>query len=548
MKVSVAFLGGVGDIGMNFYVYETENSAFIVDCGVKFAGGTEPGIDLIIPDFSYLAHIKHKLQCVLITHGHEDHGGAVPFLLQEYPHLPIVADRYTMGLVCRKLKEYAISPEKIYASPTENIVIGDFTVNFIPISHSVHGTNVLYIEAVDGFTALHMSDYKIDFAPITSEPFPLSQIAAIGKKGLSCLFADSTSCTSQGFTQGELYAAKGLEEVFQKADGRIFFTAFSSNAERLQTVFDLAEKYGRAVITEGSSITRNIEHARAMGRLKINDKNIAKRKSINILPDHKICVIATGSQGEKESVLSKISQNDYSTFTLHKNDTVIFSSRVIPGNERSVISIMNRVAKAGGTCVTVDDKNIHVSGHPSAGDAAMLIKLTCPNYLVPIHGEYIHLNKHKEIAVKDCLMDESQVIISSSGEKLIFTDGVFTDRKEVPWGKRFVDTKGNFILTKEELKLRKRMASEGAVFICAFIDLIQGVMTSAPVTASAGFEMDTHKVREFSHYLLNESQNAVFERFSHEGWQEVLTKFTKRYFKKTTGRRPIITVTVQEMQ
>ena len=546
MKVSVAFLGGVGEIGMNCYVYETENSAFIVDCGVKFAGGTEPGIDLIIPDFGYLYDIKHKLKCVLITHAHEDHGGALAFLLNEF-RLPVAADRYTMGLISRRLKEYDIGIQKIYLEYNIPLDIGDFVVNYIPISHSVHGTGVLYIQALDGFTALHMSDYKADFAPLTSEPFPCGELARIGKNGLSCLLADSTSCLSKGFTAGEKTVQKGIEKVFKESLGRIFFTAFSSNAERLQTVFDMAEKYGRAVIIEGSSLIRNIDHARLMGRLKVNDKIIARRKALNILPDNKICVIATGSQGEKESVISKIVANEYSIITLRENDTFVFSSRIIPGNERNVILVMNKIAKAGGRCITADDDNIHVSGHPSQADAAMLIKITRPDYLVPIHGEHIHLRKHKEIAVNDCGMDENRVILSCEGEKLIFTDGVFTGREEVPWGKRFVDTRGGFILTKDELKLRKRMASDGVVFICLWVDIEKGLLMQKPVISSAGFNMSQGSIDDLITYVKKECENTVFERFSIAGWQELSERLLKKYFKRTTGRRPIISAVIKEI-
>ncbi len=545
MKVSIASLGGIGEIGMNVYVYETETTAFVVDCGVKFAGSSEPGIDLIIPDFSYLETIKDKLKCAVITHAHEDHGGALPYLLKEYP-MPVAASRYTMNLLEYRLKEHGLNPEKAYLAAEEPLTVGDFTISFIPLSHSIHGTGALLAEAADGFSALHISDYKIDFFPVTSVPFPAARFAEIGRRGLNCLLADSTNCAVSGFTPGERTVRRELEKIFKESGGRIFFTTFASNAERLQTVFDLAEEYGRTVIIEGSSLLRSITEARRSGLLKIKDGSISKRGAMQKLPDEKICVVATGSQGEKASVISKIARSDYACINVREGDVFVFSSRAIPGNERNIINVINRISKAGGRCVTASDGGIHVSGHASGDDAAMLIKLTKPDYLVPVHGEYSHLQKHRLIAVKTCGMEESRVILSSEGEKLIFTDGELTGREEIPWGKRFVDMKGGFLLDKEQLKMRKRMASEGAVFVFAEPDIKKGKMNVTPSAASAGFEMDGARLAEFSAFLSEEAEKAVFERFSAEPWRELLIKLSKKYFKKKMGRRPIITVTIRE--
>ena len=545
MKVSIASLGGIGEIGMNVYVYETENTACIIDCGVKFAKNSEPGIDLIIPDFSYLKTIKNKLKCVVITHAHEDHCGALPYLLEEFP-LPVAASRYTLNLIDYRLKEYGLTPEKACLTAKKPLVVGDFTLHFIPLSHSIHGTGALLIEAADGFNALHISDYKIDFNPLTSVPFPADRFAEIGRRGLNCLVSDSTNSAVSGFTPGERTVHKALSDIFSENGGRIFFTTFASNTERLQTVFDLAEKYGRKVVIEGSSLLRNVSEARKAGLLRIKEHIIAQRPAINKLPDNKICVIATGSQGEKESVISKIAKSDYSSISVRDGDVFVFSSRAIPGNERDIINVINRIAKAGGKCVTASDEGIHVSGHASAADAVMLIKLTNPDYLIPVHGEYSHLQTHRLLATEACGMDENRVIVSSEGEKLIFTDGVFSGREGIPWGKRFVDRKGDFILNKEQLKMRKRMASDGVVFVFAEPDIKTGKIDMLPSVTAVGFEMDKSEEHRLAWSLLEEAEKAIFERFSVAAWQALFMKMSKRYFKRMTGRRPIITVTIRE--
>lgn len=547
MKVSVGFLGGVGEIGMNMYVYETENSAVIVDCGVKFAGASEPGVDLIIPDFAYLETIRAKLKCVLLSHAHEDHAGALPFLLSLYP-LPLVAGRFSMDLAEYKLKENDVSVEKIYLTEGFPFEAGDFTVSFIPLSHSIPGTGALFIKASDGFTALHMSDYKMDFAPVSGEAFKLKPFLEIGNGGLSCLVADSTNALSKGFTRSEKKIARGLEEIFEESSGRIFFTTFASNSERIGTVMALAEKFGRKVALEGASLSKNIEVARRNGLLSISPDTIIPRKQIERLADKEICVIATGSQGEAASVVSKISKNDYSNIVVRQTDTFLFSSRIIPGNEQNIIAVMNNIAFLGGKCVTVADNiNVHTSGHACAEDMKLLLKLVRPSYLIPVHGEYIHLRRHKELA-EACGMAGENVIIGRNGSKAVFEDGVFMDLEDIPWGKRFVDTKGGIVLSSEAMKSRKRLAFEGGVFVYASPDLAGGVLLKDPVVEALGFPLDKSARGNVVSFIKTACETELFERFSKEGWIDFVTKTVKRYFKKNMGRRPVTSIVIEEIQ
>lgn len=547
MKVSVGFLGGVGEIGMNMYVYETENAAVIVDCGVKFAGATEPGVDLIIPDFSYLETIRGKLKCVILTHAHEDHAGALTFLLGEY-QIPLVAGRFSMDLAEYKLKARDVSIEKIYLEYGIDFEAGDFTVSLIPVSHSIPGTGALFIKAADGFTVLHMSDYKIDFAPVSGNAFSLNPFLEIGDAGLCCLVADSTNALSGGFTRSEKNIVPGLEEIFQESAGRIFFTTFASNSERIGTVLTLAEKYGRKVALEGASLSRNIEVARRNGLLRISPDAIIPRKQIERLADNEICVIATGSQGEATSVVSKIAKNDYSNIAVRETDTFLFSSRIIPGNEQNIITVMNNIAFLGGKCVTVaDNANVHTSGHACAEDMKLLLKLVRPSYLIPVHGEYMHLRRHKEIAESEG-MDRESIIIGHSGSKAVFDDGVFIGLEDIIWGKRFIDAKSGFILSVDDAKDRKRLAFEGGVFVHAYVDLAKGVLIKAPVVSALGFPLDDSASGSVVAFLSHTCEVELFERFIKEGWSDFVTKAVKRYFKKNMGRRPLISVIIEEIQ
>lgn len=542
MKVSFGSLGGAGEIGMNMYIYETDNSALIVDCGVKFAKETDPGIDLMIPDFSYLDTIKRKNISVIVSHAHEDHIGALPFLLSEYA-FPVAASKFSMDLIDYKLKERDISTDKIYLKGGEPVVFGDFTVDFIPVSHSIHGAGALLIKCGETFSALHISDYKIDFSPVSGSPFDPAPFLSLGDKGLTCLIADSTNAFYPGFIKGEKRVSKALDKIFSESRGRIFFTTFASNAERLGSVIEIAAKHGRKVAAEGASLLKNMETARAGGFLKIPPDILVPRKAVERMQDDKICVIVTGSQGEQASVMSKIAKNDYAGISVRQGDTFIFSSRIIPGNEKGIISVMNDISARGGRCVTpADTPGVHASGHAGIEDMRLLLKLVRPGYLLPVHGEEIHMKKHKETALS-CAMAEDRVIIVRNGDKCVFKNGLLTDIERIPGGKRYVDAKGGFILNSDELRDRKRLAFEGGVFVYAQADLKNGILSKDPIVSLMGFEADTGKIARF---IKAAAEKELFEKFSAEGWRSFIAKQTKRYFKKNMGRRPFMSVIIGE--
>lgn len=541
MKISVSSLGGVGEIGMNMYIYETDRYAVIVDCGVKFTKSDEIGVDLIIPDFSYIETIKHKKIMLIITHAHEDHIGAVPYLIKEYPDIAVVCGRYSWDILNKRLDEYNISVNQIYIDDFKAFEWGDFEITAYPVSHSIHGTYAVLLKIAEEFKALHISDYKIDYSPVTCTPFPLKEFIELGKYGIDLLMADSTNIIKSGFTNGEHQVIKGIDEVFKQACGRIFFTTFASNTERLQTVFNTAEKYGRKVALEGSSLIKHIDTARKHGKLSFNDDILISRKQVEKLDDNKICFIATGSQGEGASVITKIAENDYSNIKVRKGDLFVFSSRIIPGNEHRLIYIMNNVYEKGGSVITADDLPIHVSGHAAKEDALLLLNILQPKYLVPIHGEVQHLAKHKQLAVKYGMLDEN-VIFFLAGNKIIFENGRFIEKQDITAGKRYVDLNTEEFLTPDELKNRKKLAINGAVVVVNSAENVENINENNIIIQLIGFSIEKEYINILKQLIIEYSQQETGGIHQKENFNEFAEQQIKRFFKKRFNKRPHINI------
>ncbi len=541
MKISVSSLGGAGEIGMNMYIYETDRYAVIVDCGVKFTKSDEIGVDLIIPDFSYIETIKHKKIMLIITHAHEDHIGAVPYLIKEYPDTAIVCGRYSWDILNKRLDEHNVSVNQIYIDDFKPFEWGDFEITAYPVSHSIHGTYAVMLKIAEDFKAVHISDYKIDSSPVTCTPFPLKEFIDFGKEGIDLLMADSTNIVKNGFTKGEHQVIKGIEEVFKKCLGRIFFTTFASNTERLQSVFNMAEKYGRKVALEGSSLIKHIDTARKHGKLAFDDDILVSRKQVEKLDDNKICVIATGSQGEGASVITKIAENDYSNIKVRKGDTFVFSSRIIPGSEHRLIYIMNNVYEKGGSVITADDLPIHVSGHASREDALLLLNILKPKYLVPIHGEVQHLVKHKKLAVEHGMLDEN-VIFFLAGNKIIFENSSFIEKQEITAGKRYVDLNTEEFLTPDKLKNRKKLAINGAVVVVNSAENVENINENDIIIQLIGFSIEKEYINILKQSIIEYCQKDSGGIKQKEDFNEFAEQKIKRFFKKRFSKRTHISI------
>lgn len=539
MKISVSSLGGAGEIGMNMYIYETDRYAVIVDCGVKFTNIDDPGLDLIIPNFSYLETIKEKEKLLVVTHGHEDHIGAISFLLKSHPEIIIASNRYTYDLIEKKLKEHNIDADKVYYDDFKPFEWGDFEVTPYPISHSIHGAYGLKIKIENHMSFFHMSDYKIDLSPVTSCPFPINEFIKIGEEGIDCLLADSTNVLKKGFTKGEKQVVESIDNIFKNHKGRIFFTTFASNTERIHTVINIAEKYGRKIVCEGSSLLKNIDTARKYGKLKLDDSNIFSRKQMEKYDEDKLLFIATGSQGEKASVISKISEDDYSNIKVRKNDLFIFSSRIIPGNEHRIIEIVNNIYAKGGRVITADDASIHVSGHAAMEDCRLLLNILKPNYVVPIHGEVKHLITHIDMAKSQGYKEEN-VIFFLAGQKLIFENKKLQEVEEIPAGKMYVDLNMNEIMDIERVKLRKRLAINGIVMVVNTAEKNKNIEENNLIIETEGFLLKEEYIHELKLSLINYNEDKTNGRdLAFKEYAEIIVK---KFFKKRFMKKPIIKI------
>lgn len=559
MIISLACLGGAGEIGMNMYVYECGNYAIIVDCGVKFANSNEPSIDFIIPDFTYLKSISHKKLLLALSHAHEDHVGAIGFLLDSIPNVTIAANSYTFDMIEGKLKGRKV--EHILLDNKQTLEWGDFKLTPYYVSHSIHNTFAFHL-AIDKFSLLHISDYKIDVAPITSNGFSLKDFIELGH--VDCLVADSTNMKKNKFVLGERVTVAALDKVFSSCDGRIFFTTFASNIERINTILNLCKKHNRRILIEGPSITRNLEIAKKHGKVSFDESLLINRKELANLKDKRVCIIATGSQGENTSVITRIAGSDYSNIRVQEGDTFIFSARQIPGNESSIIRVMNNIYKLGGRCITCDDEaEIHVSGHASKLDGTLLIKLLKPNFLIPIHGEVVHLRAHIDLGVK-CGIDKENAILMLSGDKLSFKkdkgskEFFFSTKHEIASGEYFVDSDNYELLSPLELRERKRLSMGGIALLHIFYkDLSQFHKASLDLSI-LGFKVSEEKVtplKESLKTLLSSLEGKKVEIVLNEEESDTISlekirlefiSLIKTFFKKRFSKKPFIEVIFKE--
>ncbi|PLX70628.1 MAG: RNase J family beta-CASP ribonuclease [Denitrovibrio sp.] len=546
MSCSISFLGGVGEIGMNMYVYETDNSAIIIDCGVMFADNNFPGIDYVIPDFEYLDRIKHKLKGLFITHGHEDHVGAVPFLLRAYD-IPVYGGKLSLGILEAKRGAKKIASRLNTVKPREEIAEGDFTVQFLPVTHSISDTYALYIKCGD-FSALHCSDFKIDQSPAGGEPFNPSDFTMLAKEGLTALLVDSTNALNEGFTQSESSIKENLRKVFKNAKGRIFFTSFSSNIDRFRQILDIARDCGRRVVLEGAALDRNVSIAKSLGYIDLPEDVMVTLRQAKKLPDNEVCYIITGCQGETNSTLYRIASGERKDLHVREGDLFVISARVIPGNEKNLINLVNLIYKAGGNVVDIGKNRIHVSGHASQEEIKLMVNFTRPKFVIPVHGEPVHMITLKRSLRDMNLVEPENVLMVEDGKKIIFTDNSVEKIDDVPFGKVFIDLRGHFVMDEDSVKDRKHLCRDGAVSVVLMRRKESGVFILPPVFETAGFELGNAKTAELQSFLVEH----LTELLQDDDYDDLelkggLSRLTKRYFKKNLDRRPLVIPVVTEI-
>ena len=502
MGLKIIPLGGLEQIGMNITAFEYEDSIIVVDCGLSFPGDDMLGIDLVIPDVSYLKQNIDRVKGFVITHGHEDHIGALPYVLKEI-NVPVYATKLTMGLIENKLKEH-VMPKPVKRKVVkygQSINLGCFRVEFIRTNHSISDAAALAIFSPVG-TVVHTGDFKVDFTPVSGETIDLERFGELGKKGVLALMADSTNVQKPGYTMSEQTVGKVFDTIFAENEkSRIIVATFASNVDRVQQIINSAEKYGRKVVVEGRSMVNVISTATELGYLNVPNNIMIEMEQMQNYPPEKLVLITTGSQGEAMAALSRMAANIHRKVSIMPGDTVIFSSRPIPGNEKSVSKVINELAEKGAKVIVQDT---HVSGHASQEEIKLIYSLVKPQYAIPVHGEYQHLKAHAELAQQMGIPKENTIILSSGDVLDLCEDHAVLIGKVQAQG-IMVDGLGVGDVGNIVLRDRQYLSENGLIIIVLTLEKYTNQLLAGPDIVSRGFVY----VRE-SEYLMDEAREVVY--------------------------------------
>ena len=504
--VKIIPLGGLNEIGKNFTVIECSNDMFVIDCGLAFPDSEMPGVDIVIPDFSYVEKNQEKLRGVVLTHGHEDHIGGLPYFLKKF-NVPVYGTRLTLGLVEGKLKEHGLlgTVKLNVVTPRQTVKLGCMAVEFIRVNHSIPDAVGMAIHTPAG-VLIHTGDFKVDYTPIEGGIIDLPRFAELGNKGVLALMADSTNAERPGYTMSERKVGESFVKLFNKAEGkRIIIATFASNVHRVQQIINNAVTHGRKVAVSGRSMVNVISKGIELGYLKVPDGVLVDIDTISRYAPEKMVIVTTGSQGEPMSALTRMSANEHRNVTITPMDFIIISANPIPGNEKYVTKVVNDLMRLGAEVIYESMYEVHVSGHACQEEQKLLLSITKPKFFIPVHGEYKHLMKHRDTALSVGI-PESNIIIADIGN-VIETDGV--DMKitgQVPAGKVLVDGLGVGDVGAIVLRDRKHLAQDGLIIAVATIDRASGDILAGPDVVSRGFVY----VRE-SEELMAEAQKLLTE-------------------------------------
>jgi len=468
--VRITPLGGLGEIGANMTVFETNTSAIIVDVGMSFPEESMLGVDILIPDFDYVRKIKNKIKGIIITHAHEDHIGAMPYFFKEF-QFPIYATPLPLGMISNKFEEHGLKAERSYFRPVQKrqlYQIGDFEVEFIHITHSIIDASALAITTKAG-TIIHTGDFKIDHTPIDGYPTDLNRLAYYGDRGVMLLMSDSTNSHKEGITKSESSVGKTFDTIFSSCKGRVIMSTFSSNIHRVYQAIERGVKYGRKVCVIGRSMERNLFTAMELGYVNLDKKIFVDADQVSKYPDNEVLIVTTGSQGETMSALYRMATDEHKYIKIKSTDQVIISAKAIPGNESSVSTVLNYLLKSGAKVAYQDFSEIHVSGHASIEEQKLMLRLIKPKFFLPVHGEYNHIVKHKETAM-ECGIEEKNIYLMNDGDQMEVCEKYLKRVKTVKTGKVFIDNQINKQISDEIVKHRQNLADAGVAVIIAQID------------------------------------------------------------------------------
>lgn len=486
--VEVYALGGLGEVGKNLYCIENDSTILIIDCGVMFPDASMPGVDYVIPDFTHLIENQNKIKGLVITHGHEDHIGGIPFLLREIDIPVIYAPKIACAMIRHKIEDGRIRTKTriMEYKESDELKFGDFHVEFFHVTHSIPDSFGLYITTPQG-TIVETGDFKIDLTPVDGD-FNLSKLTRFGDKGIDLLMADSTNAEKEGYTKSERTVIRGIQDVFSEASGRLLISTFSSNISRIQQIIETSMKFRRKIIVFGRSMESNIEAAREFGYIKVPDEYLASPEDLKTLPPDQITILCTGTQGEPMAVLSRIARGDHRFIHVIPGDTIVFSSSVIPGNTSAINTLINQLSRLGASVVTNSVLyNLHASGHASRQEMRLLQKLARPHYFMPIHGEYRMLKLHARIGV-ECGLAKDHTFVCENGDVLtLINHKVIRSNTTLPADSIYIDGKNPVGISNAVIKDRSTLINEGMVGVFLVINPKNNTLVSSPVVESKGF-------------------------------------------------------------
>lgn len=485
--IKVSFLGGLNEVGKNMTLFEYGEDMFLVDCGLAFPDQDMLGVDLVIPDFTYVERNADRIRGIVITHGHEDHIGGLPYLLKVL-NVPVYGTKLTIGLIQGKLREHGLlnSASLNVINPGDVITLGGFTVEAIHVNHSIPDALGLAIRC-EGGTIVHTGDFKIDTTPIDGGMMDLGRLAEIGQEGVLCLMSDSTNAERPGFTESERKVGESFETLFRKAgNNRIIVATFSSNIHRVQQIMNVAASLGRKVALVGRSLENVVSISAELGYLNVPEGIVIDINMINRYPADKLVIITTGSQGEPMSALTRMAFSDHRKVEIHPNDYVIISATPIPGNEKTVSRVVNELMKLGADVVYEKMYEVHVSGHACQEELKMIMGIVKPKYFIPVHGELKHLRKHAGLALSMGIPKEN-ILIADNGRVAEISKKALRCTSTVPAGRVFVDGYGVGDVGSVVLRDRKHLAQDGLVIVAVCIDRESGMIVSGPDVVTRGF-------------------------------------------------------------
>ena len=547
--LKISFLGGVGEIGKNMIAVEYGNDMIVIDAGLTFPSDDMPGIDLIIPDANYLVQNKDRIKGIIVTHGHEDHIGAIPYLLQNV-NVPIYATRLTCALIENKLKEHKkIKAKLISIKPKQILKLGVFSIEVIKVTHSIGGAVGFAITTPAG-TYFHTGDFKLDYTPIDNEVMDLARLSELGKKGVLLLTADSTNAERPGFSISEAKVGKTLDNIFsQNKQKRIIVATFASNIYRVQQLLNIAEKYGRKVAFSGRSMINVCETASKLGDLKFNKGNIIDITRVDKYPDNEICILSTGTQGEARSALTRMAEGDFNKIEIGDNDLIILSSSAIPGNEKAINNVINLLYKKGAEVIYESLAEVHTSGHANQEELKTIHALLKPKFFMPVHGEFRHLKAHANIA-EAMGMPKQNILIPDLGDQITITKNTLQKTGVVPFGSLLIDGVGVSEVGSTILRDRMQLSEEGVCVVVISISIMTGALTSKPDIISRGFiyknsdELDV--IEEAKNIVINTISQTDFKS---QDWGLIKSNIRKNlttFFAREIKCRPLVIPVILE--